>query len=87
VAWIATFAAIGAIAGTVAKLLFPAPDPLGIRGVALLGIAGSFIGGVAANLLLVGGGAWIINLTSILAATVGTLTLLAMYYWLLRRTV
>ena len=35
----------GAIAGYLARLLVPGPDPLGFLGTVLLGIVGSFIGG------------------------------------------
>ena len=35
----------GAIAGYLARLLVPGPDPLGFFGTVLLGIVGSFIGG------------------------------------------
>ena len=35
----------GAIAGYLARLLVPGPDPMGCGGTVLLGIAGSFIGG------------------------------------------
>ena len=36
---------IGAIAGFVARLLVPGPDPMGVGATILLGIIGSFIGG------------------------------------------
>ena len=36
---------IGLIAGALARLLVPGPDPIGILGTILLGIVGSFIGG------------------------------------------
>ena len=36
---------IGAIAGFVARLLVPGPDPMGIFATIVLGIIGSFIGG------------------------------------------
>lgn len=36
---------IGIIAGFVARLLVPGPDPMGVLGTILLGIVGSFIGG------------------------------------------
>ncbi len=35
----------GLIAGAIARLLVPGPDPIGIGGTILLGIVGSFIGG------------------------------------------
>ena len=36
---------IGIVAGFIARLLVPGPDPMGIAGTILLGIIGSFIGG------------------------------------------
>jgi uncharacterized membrane protein YeaQ/YmgE (transglycosylase-associated protein family) len=36
---------IGLIAGALARLLVPGPDPMGVGGTILLGIVGSFIGG------------------------------------------
>ena len=36
---------IGIVAGFIARLLVPGPDPMGIAGTILLGIVGSFIGG------------------------------------------
>ena len=36
---------IGIVAGFVARLLVPGPDPMGVLGTILLGIVGSFIGG------------------------------------------
>jgi uncharacterized membrane protein YeaQ/YmgE (transglycosylase-associated protein family) len=36
---------IGVVAGFLARLLVPGPDPMGVAGTILLGIVGSFIGG------------------------------------------
>lgn len=36
---------IGIVAGFIARLLVPGPDPMGVLGTILLGIVGSFIGG------------------------------------------
>ncbi len=35
----------GLVAGVVARLLHPGPDPMGIFGTILLGVMGSFLGG------------------------------------------
>ena len=43
--------AVGLIAGGVARLIVPGRDPMGIRGTALLGIVGSFVGGLLVSLL------------------------------------
>lgn len=39
------FIIIGLLAGAVARLLLPGPDPIGILGTILVGIIGSFVGG------------------------------------------
>jgi uncharacterized membrane protein YeaQ/YmgE (transglycosylase-associated protein family) len=43
---------IGVIAGFLARLLVPGPDPMGIGGTILLGIVGSFIGGFLGWIIL-----------------------------------
>jgi uncharacterized membrane protein YeaQ/YmgE (transglycosylase-associated protein family) len=45
---------IGLIAGAIARFLVPGRDPLGFLGTALLGIAGSFVGGLIWNLVTQG---------------------------------
>lgn len=42
---------VGVIAGYLARLLVPGPDPMGFFGTALLGIVGSFVGGFLGYLL------------------------------------
>lgn len=39
---------VGLIAGAVARLVVPGRDPMGLLGTLLLGLAGSFIGGLLA---------------------------------------
>ena len=36
---------VGLIAGAIARLLVPGPDPMGIGGTILVGVIGSFVGG------------------------------------------
>jgi uncharacterized membrane protein YeaQ/YmgE (transglycosylase-associated protein family) len=43
--FIITMIIVGAIAGFIARLVVPGPDPMGILGTIVLGIVGSFIGG------------------------------------------
>jgi uncharacterized membrane protein YeaQ/YmgE (transglycosylase-associated protein family) len=38
--------AIGLVVGALARLLLPGPDPMGIGGTIMLGVAGSFIAGL-----------------------------------------
>ncbi|WP_334141065.1 GlsB/YeaQ/YmgE family stress response membrane protein [Rhabdothermincola sp.] len=42
---------IGLVAGYLARLLVPGPDPMGVGGTLLLGIVGSYIGGFLGWLL------------------------------------
>ena len=42
---------IGIVAGFLARLLVPGPDPMGFGATVLLGIVGSFIGGLIGYLL------------------------------------
>ena len=42
----------GLIAGALARLLVPGPDPIGIGGTIVLGILGSFVGGFLGYVLL-----------------------------------
>lgn len=44
----------GLIAGAIARLLYPGPNPMGWAGTMLLGICGSLLGGGAAYLLKLG---------------------------------
>ena len=46
------FILLGIIAGALARLLVPGRDPMGLLGTMLLGVAGSFVGGFLASLLL-----------------------------------
>lgn len=39
-------ALIGLVVGAVARLLLPGPDPMGIGGTILIGVAGSFVAGL-----------------------------------------
>ena len=67
-------AAVGLVIGVVAKLLMPGKDPGGWIATMLLGIAGSWIGGIALSLLGVSG-----TIPGLVAAVVGAIALLAAY--------
>ena len=45
---------IGLIAGGIARALVPGPDPMGLLGTLVLGLAGSLVGGFLGNLLVDG---------------------------------
>ena len=40
---------VGLVVGAIAWFFMPGPEPLGIFGVALVGIAGSFVGGIISH--------------------------------------
>jgi uncharacterized membrane protein YeaQ/YmgE (transglycosylase-associated protein family) len=67
-------AVIGLLIGAVAKLLMPGPDPGGWFVTILLGIAGSWVGGLLFGLLGLTGLA-----TSIIGAILGAMLLLLVY--------
>ena len=51
---IIAFLIIGLIAGFIARALLPGPDPMGWLGTMVLGIIGSFVGGVLVSLVTTG---------------------------------
>lgn len=75
---------VGLIAGILAKIAMPGPDPGGIILTIIIGIVGALIGGYVIELL---GGPRVtgINLSSILVATLGSIILLAIYRLITRR--
>lgn len=74
IAWIV----LGLIAGAIAKLIMPGKDPGGIIVTILLGIVGALLGGWLASLVGAGTGGTL-SISSIIAAIVGALILLAIY--------
>ena len=76
---------VGLIAGVLARIAMPGPDPGGIIVTIVVGIVGAFVGKVIFTSLL--GGSWMtgFNLSSILVATLGSIVLLAMYRLILRQ--
>ncbi len=75
---------VGLIAGVLAKIAMPGPDPGGVILTIIIGIAGAFIGGFIVDSL---GGPNVtgFNLSSILVATLGAIILLAIYRLITRR--
>jgi uncharacterized membrane protein YeaQ/YmgE (transglycosylase-associated protein family) len=78
---------VGLIAGVLAKIAMPGPDPGGIILTIVIGIVGALIGGFVVNNLLGGPNVTGFNLTSILVATLGSIILLAVYRLVTRRAV
>ena len=77
---------VGLIAGILAKIAMPGPDPGGVILTIVIGIVGAVIGGFVLNNLLGGPDVTGFNLTSVLVATFGSIILLAVYRLITRRT-
>jgi uncharacterized membrane protein YeaQ/YmgE (transglycosylase-associated protein family) len=69
---------LGAIAGTIGKLIMPGDDPGGFIITIVLGIAGALVGGFIASALGFGGVNGI-NIWSIVIAVLGAILLLFIY--------
>jgi uncharacterized membrane protein YeaQ/YmgE (transglycosylase-associated protein family) len=82
---ILTWILVGLIAGILAKIAMPGPDPGGIILTIVIGIVGALIGGFVVNGLLGGPNITGFNLPSILVATLGAIILLAVYRLITRR--
>ena len=81
-AWIV----VGLIAGVLAKIAMPGPDPGGVILTIVIGIVGAVIGGFVMENFLGGPGVSGVNLASILVATLGSVILLVVYRAITRRT-
>ncbi|MGH2954817.1 MAG: GlsB/YeaQ/YmgE family stress response membrane protein [Solirubrobacterales bacterium] len=71
---------VGAIAGYLARLLVPGPDPMGFFATVLLGIVGSFVGGFLGYILFdedLGQGA--LQLSGIFGSIIGAVILLLVW--------
>ena len=77
---------VGLVAGLLARIAMPGPDPGGIILTIVIGIVGALIGGFVVNRLLGGPDVTGFNLPSILVATLGSIILLALYRFVTRRT-
>lgn len=66
----------GFIVGAVARAIYPGPQPMGFLGTSLLGIVGSVVGGVVAN-LVVGAPVLAFHTVGLIGSIVGALLVLA----------
>ncbi|QIN77769.1 GlsB/YeaQ/YmgE family stress response membrane protein [Rubrobacter marinus] len=82
-AWIV----VGLVAGILAKIAMPGPDPGGIILTVVIGIAGAVVGGLIVNAILGRPGVTGFDLPTVLVATLGAVLLLAVYRFVTRRAV
>ena len=71
---------IGLIAGFIARAVVPGPDPMGIGGTLLLGIVGSFVGGLLGYLIFghdIDDGA--VQASGVLGSVIGAIIVLLIY--------
>jgi uncharacterized membrane protein YeaQ/YmgE (transglycosylase-associated protein family) len=76
VAWIGLII-IGLIAGYVARLVVPGPDPMGLIGTLILGVVGSFVGGFLWSLFA--GGGELITTSGLIGSIIGAIIALLIY--------
>lgn len=77
---------VGLVAGVLAKIAMPGPDPGGVLLTIVIGVVGAVIGGFVMENFLGGPGVSGVNLASILVATLGSVVLLVVYRAITRRT-
>ena len=78
---------VGLVAGILAKIAMPGPDPGGIILTVVIGIAGAIVGGLIVNAVLGRQGVTGFDLPTVLVATLGSVILLAVYRFITRRAV
>ncbi len=74
---IIAFLIVGLIAGFIARALVPGPDPMGWLGTMVLGIVGSFVGGVLLSLVTTGN--FELSTTGIIGSIVGAIIVLLIW--------
>ena len=74
---IVTFLVIGLVAGFLARLLVPGPDPMGWLGTLALGLVGSFVGGTLAALVF--GGTLEVSASGLVGSVVGAVIVLLIW--------
>ena len=78
---------VGFIAGALARLLVPGPDPMSLLGTWLLGVLGSFVGGFLGYLIFgadIDDGA--VQVSGIIGSVLGAIILLLIYRVATRRS-
>lgn len=75
---------IGLIAGGLARLLVPGPDPIGFLGTMVLGLIGSLVGGFLGNLL--SDGEFDVTAAGLFGSVIGAVIALLIYRSLTNRS-
>jgi uncharacterized membrane protein YeaQ/YmgE (transglycosylase-associated protein family) len=70
--WIIWIILVGLVAGALARLALPGPDPMPIWATILLGLGGALVGGIIFGILFGTGG-------GLIAAVIGSMILLYLY--------
>ena len=79
-AFIVVLLIVGLIAGALARLLVPGRDPIGFLGTIVLGVLGSFLGGIVLNLIEYHKMfTHSIRLAGIIGSVIGAIVLLILY--------
>ena len=73
---IIAFLVIGLLAGLIARALLPGNQSMGLLATTLIGIAGSFVGGLVASLFYTGGRRWELHPTGIIFSVIGAMVVL-----------
>ena len=78
--WIISSLISGIIVGAIARLLMPGQDRMGCLMTAILGIAGSFVGGFIATLVWGGPDRYTLRSSGFLLSIVGSMVLLLLWH-------
>ncbi len=84
--FIVVLVVVGFIAGALARLLVPGPDPMSLAGTWLLGVLGSFLGGFLGYVLFgadIEDGA--VQVSGVIGSVIGAVLLLLLYRAIQRR--
>ena len=73
---IIAFIVVGIIAGLIARALMPGNQSMGLVATAILGIVGSFVGGLIASLFSSDGHVWDLHPTGLIFSVIGAMLVL-----------
>ncbi len=76
IAYLLTLLVVGFVIGGIARFLLPGRDPMGCLATALLGIAGSFVGGLLADAIFGNPGGIALHPVGLLGSVAGAMLLL-----------